>query len=135
MSITSSTRLLFSGEKCFWNSNLSVEVLFLEHSPLQIIEVIVYSSKLNYEAPHVYVDGTVLLAQVSQKGNIGDKGSWATDKSKIQYLFDRVTVTTYSHGFEVDVLSGRTPLPVESLMVEKPLELVAFVSPFAHFRR
>lgn len=134
MSLPNSARLLFSGEKCFWNSNLSVELLFLEHSPLQIIEIIAYAAQLKYEAPHIYVDGLVLLAQMNEKGTIENREGGIC-RAKVDYLFDRIALSSYSHDFEVNVLSDFNHSRADDLIVVKPLELVEYKSPFVHVRR
>lgn len=139
MSSRDSTRLLFSGKKCFWKSNISIDVLLIHHSPAQTIEVVAYNADIQREAPRLYVNEAVLLLALDNCSVVSGSESCTHifDTAKVDYIFDRIAVASESENFEIDLQdSVYSSSDGEMLLiVAKPMALVAYTSPFVQHSR
>ncbi len=140
MSANSSARVLYSGKKSFWKSNISIEVMLVQHFPAHVIEIIAYDHGMKCEAPHLYVNENVLLLKLdSHIGSGLQVNQQGIDRAKVEYIFDRIIVANYlpdSGSFLVSIkpsLNQRSES--EGLIIIKPAELVAYASPFVQIFR
>lgn len=135
MASKASTRLIFSGKKCFWKSSISIDIILIQHYPAHVIEIIAYDRDLQYEAPHRYVDESALLAQLDSSAVARNRDSSGDDRAKAAFIFDSIVVSNHSNEpgkFEVGINFNFDESLSEDygVLVAKPDEVVAFTSPF-----
>lgn len=136
MSTRTFTRTIYSGKKSFCKSTISINILLIQHCPIQVMEVIAYDPILKCEAPHLFLNENVLLWQLDSDLIASSRADMQElERAKVEYILDQIVVASYlpdSAKFELGMkrssLDGHSE--IDGLMVVKPRGLVAYASPF-----
>jgi hypothetical protein len=130
-------RVLFDGLKSFWALKTSVRILIVEHSYLDVLEIIVYDTLAEFEAERVYVCALTLRAilesrKVSVLVDICTSGIPATmlssgyDTEVCTFICHHLFIGSYmpvSKRMDVTVRSSYRDNGDSELMVSKPDDL------------
>lgn len=59
--------IIYQSSRCFWKQRCNLDIALVEHPVINVLEVISYDSKLNVEAPRMYVDHFLIKATIHQE--------------------------------------------------------------------
>jgi hypothetical protein len=65
--MSNSTVVLLEGSKCYWKTRNTLDIIVVEHTRLDILEVIAYEPSFDAEAPRLYLNNKVVRSRVDTK--------------------------------------------------------------------
>lgn len=131
------SKVICQGVKRDWETRNTINVMLVEHSSFNVLEIITYDLMLDREAPRLYVNHKAVLARlkrldyeqpVREAKNNFDKGRFL-QRAAFDFLTSHLLILVYSLPERKIVVALRCE---ENIEVEKPMGLAPFQSPNYH---
>lgn len=150
---TDGTTVLYEGTKFFWRDKATLDILLIQHDGFDnIIEAIVYCSRIDREAPRLYILRDQLQSRIDvhlieekvratkekitrrhENANSDEIRHDILENLLLDYIVDHLSIKELdmeTKAFEVEIQqqSSATEEDADSLLCSKPLEMKRFLA-------
>jgi hypothetical protein len=148
IAVDTTVHVIFDGNKFYWRTRNTVDVIITEHKYCNAFEIVVYEPTLDKEAPRIYLDAALLLSKVHEC-DIDSKISFANrnhvsitegmvhhimNKAISDYILNRLIIKEFSVE-ELVIIAEFQYLPsdtdmgdITKLIRSKPAVLVPYIT-------